>query len=290
MRWAGPSRLDHVAQHADARHLDLDHIAGLQEPRRVEADAGPGRGAGRDDVAGLQRRERRKVGDQVGEVEHQVRRRIVLPRFAVDARLHPQVGVAFRELVGRDDPGADRAGGVEVLPLGDVELGVMDPVADGSFVDAGEAADVRGGVRRRDPPAGATDDDADLAFIVELLRLERLEQRAAVTDERVRHPHEDARVARQVAAVLVLGVAMRVVDADAKDLARLGHRQPELHVVQPEVGGGVGKRCTGPRHRRLTAFEQGGDRGGVREAAAEVDDSLACCSAPPGLAFVDVAE
>ena len=42
-----------VPQHADLRHLDLDHVAGLEPFRRVVVAAGAGRRAGPDQVAGL---------------------------------------------------------------------------------------------------------------------------------------------------------------------------------------------------------------------------------------------
>jgi hypothetical protein len=166
----------------------------------------------------------------------------------------------------------------------------MYPVANGSFVDAGEATDVHGRICRRDPSARSADDDADLTFIVELLRLQRPQQDLAVPHKRVRHSHEYARVAGKVSAVLVLCVAIRVVDPDAKDLARLRHRQTELHVVHPTVGCGAGKHRAGARHCRLSTFQQGCDSGDVRQAAAEVDNSPGSCSTPSGTAFMDIAE
>ena len=50
--------LDEVAQRADLDDLGLHDVAGLHEFRRVAGDADAGRGAGGDDVAGLEREPR----------------------------------------------------------------------------------------------------------------------------------------------------------------------------------------------------------------------------------------
>src|SRR6185437_3042101 len=83
------SAIDHaVAQGANLWRRDLDHIPRLQIDRRIEPSAGAGRRTGRDDIAGLEGRERRNVGDEVGEAEDEARRRVILAELAVDPRLH----------------------------------------------------------------------------------------------------------------------------------------------------------------------------------------------------------
>src|SRR5690606_5418014 len=111
----------------------------------------------------------------------------------------------------------------------------------------------------------------DLALVVELLRLERPEKRLLVADEAFARAHEDARVARRVVAVLVFGVAIAVVDADADDLPGVGHRRQELDVGQVVIR----RACRG---ELLRASERVGRKqlakgADLAEAAAEIDDS-----------------
>ena len=96
-----------------------------------------------------------------------------MAEFAVDVGREVQV-VEVADLVERHQPGAERAGRLPVLALGDVELGVANPVADRAFVAEGETGDVlartlSSGIRR--PALPMTDDD--LALVVELLALRR---------------------------------------------------------------------------------------------------------------------
>ena len=74
-----------------------------------------------------------------------------------------------QELIGHV---ADRAGlsrndaarAVEILALGDVELGVPHPVADGAFVAECDGGDVVQRVALLDVPAGLADDQHQLAL------------------------------------------------------------------------------------------------------------------------------
>ena len=80
-------------------------------------------------------------------------------------------------------------------------------------------------VALRDVPAGLADDQHQLALIIELRRGARAHQRRVVADKGARRAHEHARIFRRVLAVLVFGVAVRVVDADADDLFRRRDRR-----------------------------------------------------------------
>src|SRR5690606_39804521 len=87
------------------------------------------------------------------------------------------------------------------------------------------------GVLFGDAPARLADDEHDLAFVVELLRLERAQDRRAMADETLARSHEHARVTRGFLLVLVFRVAVTVVDADADYLAVIGQsRQPPYGV------------------------------------------------------------
>ena len=90
--------------------------------------------------------------------------------------------------------------------------------------------------RAGDAPAGAADDDHDLALVVELVALRGPHEILAVADQRLGEAHEHARAVGGGLAVAVLGVAAAVVDADAEDLPRPGNGPLVGDVGQPVVG------------------------------------------------------
>lgn len=73
------------------------------------------RRAGGDEVAGLQRHELGEERDGPGGRKDHVGRVGILHGLAVDAGRDPQSRCAGRQLVGRDDPWAERACAIEVL-------------------------------------------------------------------------------------------------------------------------------------------------------------------------------
>src|SRR5207302_4406689 len=95
---------------------DLDDIARLEIARWVKPRAGTGRRPRDDDVARHERGEGRDVVDEIAEAEDQSRGAIILPRFAVDPRRQADVG-NLRFLAVRPEPGAEAAGGIEILAL-----------------------------------------------------------------------------------------------------------------------------------------------------------------------------
>ncbi len=84
------------------------------------------------------------------------------------------------------------------------------------------------------------DHQHDLALIVELRGGARAHQRCVVADEGARRAHEHARIFRRVLAVLVLGIAVGIVDADADDLFRRGHRRQPDDVTERVIGRAAG--------------------------------------------------
>src|SRR5512144_1729122 len=82
-RRGGDLVLDWIAQHADAGDLDLDDVAILHPERRRAVGADATGGAGHDDVAGDEFGKGRAVGDQGGDVEHEVRDWCGLHLYAV---------------------------------------------------------------------------------------------------------------------------------------------------------------------------------------------------------------
>src|SRR5215218_8195064 len=105
---------DGVPKDADALDLDLDDVAGLQEPRWRAGVADAGRRAGGQQVA---RAQGERVGDQREGVADGVDHLVgapVLHRLAVDPGLHPQAVAQIADL-GRRHHRAERAGVVAVL-------------------------------------------------------------------------------------------------------------------------------------------------------------------------------
>jgi hypothetical protein len=105
--------------------------------------------------------------NQARDAEDHLRRGPVLLRHAVDREAEAQ-RVWVRDLVRGDDPGAGRR--EAVLALGEGPLPAMPAVARRDVVDDGVAEDVRHRVALAHPLRRAADDDAELAFPVELAR------------------------------------------------------------------------------------------------------------------------
>src|SRR5690606_31586477 len=78
--------------------------------------------------------------------------------------------------------------------------------------------------------------------------------------QRLAGAHENARIARRLALVLVFRVAVRVIDADADDLLRVRHGRQEAHVGERHVG--VGRLDELANGARAAALQQ---RAQVRE-------------------------
>src|SRR5262249_56971266 len=76
----------------------------------------------------------------------------------------------------------------------------------------------------------------DLALIVELGGDFRPHDRHAGADERAWEPAEQVRIFRRLAAVLVFGGTLRIVDADADDLLGRDERREELHILDLVIG------------------------------------------------------
>src|SRR5438093_10101093 len=92
-----------VAHLADALDPADELLAGGEVARWVAGGPHPGRGAGEDDVAGLERDHGRQFGDQRRDREDEIGGAPFLDRFPVDAAAERQV-VAILELVRGDQP------------------------------------------------------------------------------------------------------------------------------------------------------------------------------------------
>ena len=103
-RSQSPVPPDRRPQRADPVDLANDLVASA-EKGFSGADACAGRRACRDDVAGLERHDRGRLGDQRRDVEDHVGRVALLPQFAVDGQPDAEC-VWIRDLVRGDDPRA----------------------------------------------------------------------------------------------------------------------------------------------------------------------------------------
>src|SRR5579859_7306213 len=106
---------DRIAEHANARDLDVEAVAFGQPAGRIapHADA-RGRAAG-DDVPGLQRYEAGGIFNEPRDREGHVRGVIMLAPIAVDTGLELE---REGDGVGRHHPRAHRSARLEVLPTG----------------------------------------------------------------------------------------------------------------------------------------------------------------------------
>src|SRR4051795_10686007 len=110
-------RDDLLALLAEALDAERDHVADIEEGRRLHAGADAGRRPGGDDVAGQERQELRNVGDAFRHREDHGRRRAGLAALAVDVEPHRQF-LHVRNLVPGDQPRTDRTKRVVRLALG----------------------------------------------------------------------------------------------------------------------------------------------------------------------------
>ena len=153
---------DVIAQHPEALHLDVDHIA------RVDR-AGDGRGAGEQHVAGLQGDRPGDVGDEIVHVPSHLVGVAVLLHLAVDQC----ADLLVPEVPPLDQPWSDGAQRVGALdPQHRAGVGVAEIVQPVVVTD-GVSADVVARLSRGDVARGPPDDDGDLALVVQPLAAPR---------------------------------------------------------------------------------------------------------------------
>src|SRR5215210_1073412 len=156
---------DGGAEDTEALDLDLDHVAGVQQPWRRADVAHALRGAGGDDVAGLQGEGAADQGEDRAELEDHVPGVAVLDGAAVDARLNSESVTEVPYLRGRDQR-AQRSAAVAVLaqrPLG----GELLRTPRGQVVEGGVPEDCRPCGVRVDVAQRSSDVGGDLALPVE---------------------------------------------------------------------------------------------------------------------------
>jgi len=213
-------RIAHVEPHApDAVDLEVHDLAVLQ---RAEAFVV---GATRDDVARVERHDRRGELDQLGHEVLHVVGVVVVAELAVHPELHVDV-VGVRDLVDRRDARPDGRERVERLAEPASGLPRPPPLAARRHVDhAGVAEDRAAPVVALDHLGRALDDERQLGLVHEDPGLGVLGQRDRVAgaDDRVGILEEHVQRPRLHGAVLPV-----VCDA-RQDLSRPGQRgaQPD---------------------------------------------------------------
>src|SRR6185437_15458430 len=123
----------------------------------------------------------RDIFDNGGYIEDQVVGVALLPELAVDIGTHSQ-GVRIVDLA-LDQPGPDRAEGVEALGLDRGPIHIGHEIAGGHVVDNRVAADVSHGLGAVHAPALAANHYPQFRFVVHVLDTRRGHDRGAVADQ-----------------------------------------------------------------------------------------------------------
>ena len=186
----------------------------------------PRRRTGRDNVAGIERHDRGRHADHLGNIDDQVVRARLLPHFTVDRKLQVD-RVVIGHFIGGHDIGAHRAEAVVGLAHHALLLAAHDDVDQ-----AGIAEHVRECIVAADLAAALADDDGKLAFVMDL----------AVRDLR-----QHDRISRAAQARIRLQEEALSVRLEGRDETRAA-----LHLLDVRmIVGREGDHLVRPCHRRL---------------------------------------
>ena len=100
---------------------EFDHIASFQETLWLHAEADSGRGAGGDNISGMQGHELAEIGNDMGNAIDHGLAGAVLHRLAIDLQPHAEV-LRIGYFVLGYEPWADWTEGVAGLALGPLPL------------------------------------------------------------------------------------------------------------------------------------------------------------------------
>ena len=173
--------------------------------------------------------------------------------------------------LGGDQERTDRGETVEALPERPLARPVLH-VARAHVVNGQVAAHVRQGLVLRHVPGLAPDHDAELALVVDRAAQRRQHDRVVRPGQGRRELREDRRPGGQVLAGL--GRVIAVVQPDADDLGRPGHRREQADPVRaggaPTRGRPRRGRPAGPRARPRTV-SQGRQAGAGPRPSESID-------------------
>src|SRR5262245_57074447 len=176
---------DGIGERAHAADLDHDTVAGHER-------TDPRRGAGRQDVAGLERHE-------AGHVLYQGRDRedeLIGVRVLAAVAVHPAFDLELRRVEAHGDAGSEGRERIEALGARVLDVLLLQ-LAGGDIAQAGDAEDVMGrigGAHARSRPA---DDDGHLRFVIDAARPGRGANRFLGADDRRRRLQEHERLGGQ---------------------------------------------------------------------------------------------
>src|SRR6266576_2402592 len=233
----GASRRDNfLPLFAEPLDAERDHVADIEEFRRLHAGTDAGRRAGGDDVARQQRQELRDVGNAFRHRKDHGGSRSGLTALAVDIEPHRQF-LHVRYLVLGHQPGSERTEGVVRLALGPLTQTLDLEIALGYVVTDAVAGDVVERVGLGYVLGAGADDGGDFDFPVEFCGAARLLHRIGGAAQRGVGLQEEDRLGRNLRAGL-LGV-IDVVQADGDEFRNAGHRRANqrLAAVRRELGG-----------------------------------------------------
>src|SRR5665213_2119380 len=239
-----------AAEDADLLDLDFHHVAVFEELGRRACEADAFRRSGRDDVAWFERRALGELGDAARDREdHHAGVRVLL-RHAVHAQRDVDL-LRIADLVGADDPRAERTGVVERLALEPLRRRALQ-VARADVVERGIPEDHAERIRFRYVLTANADHDREFRLPVVRLRNGAAEmQRCIRIGDRGRCFREDGRRRGELQLLAAharafLGVR-EVVPSDAEDVLVRVQRRMERRAAESD--------------RFAEARERGGARG-----------------------------
>src|SRR5437016_1760905 len=163
----GGSRLrdDTILNITDAFDLDAADVSDLEVLGWLHGTADAGGAAGRQNVAGLERKNSAELDQHLPEAVDELTGAAVLAQLAIHPGFQGQIVDSWQPVRG-DEPGPERTVGVEGLAEGGGR-GAHLPFAHAHVVADREAGDHLARLRTTDVPAAAADDDGKLSFVVE---------------------------------------------------------------------------------------------------------------------------
>ncbi len=260
-----------VAQRSDLLDRQFADVSRFHEDRRLAGETDPRRRAGRDQVAGRERHERRDIRNDVADAEHHVVGIAFLKGLAVKLELQAEV-TRVTNFVRGHYPRPESAGGKEVLARADL-LGVVLPIADAAVVEDRIAGDVRERRFLIYVAAAFPDHDGELDLVVEAGRDAGQDQVLAMADVAFWIAHEERRPGRRLArhaSLLHLGEVISVVHADAVEVGWVRDAGQQRDVAQVVIRLLAGEASS----LADQALRDERDHRRQRHAAGEIDDAV----------------
>ncbi len=168
----------------------------------------------------------------IGNGKHHAGRGVILADFIINPCGDTQVFQFFGgKLISTDHPGADGAGVFKVLALGDIEFGMPDPVPNGSFIHDAEPGNMRKSIFTFDATTGLADNHYDFTLVIQLFGFGRAQNRLFMCRQGIRKAHKYTGLGRRIAAILVFGISVGIVDPNTENFFRCRDWRLQYHVT-----------------------------------------------------------